>query len=159
MTGAKVIEAAVARLRAEGCGAGAEPHPRAGGLVLPDGSPAPECLRLWAAFDNRYPLNGGRTTVPLADREGVLAVQPMSQVLRWVCLESIEDEIDDETAVYLEELVERFATELGGYGVVLADEHPDPVLWISAAGEVSVLWYRHDRFDRRVPFLDLIAEL
>jgi hypothetical protein len=54
MTGESVIEAAVARLRAAGCGADAEPHPRAGELVLPDGRPAPDCVRRWAAFDNHY---------------------------------------------------------------------------------------------------------
>ncbi|GAA1262421.1 hypothetical protein GCM10009665_60100 [Kitasatospora nipponensis] len=155
----KAIKAAVARLRAAGHDAGAEPHPRATELILPDGRPAPQCLRLWAAFDNHYPLNGARTAVPLADPAGVLMVQPMDQVLRWICLESIEDEIDEETAAHLEELIEGFTAELGGYGVVLAHEHPDPVLWISTTGEVSVLWYQHDRFDRHVPFLDLITEL
>ncbi|MCP2314550.1 hypothetical protein [Kitasatospora paracochleata] len=159
MVDESVVEAVVARLRAAGGAEGAEPHPRAGALVLPDGRPAPQCIRLWAAFDNFYPLNGGRSSVPVADDEGVLVVEPMDRVLRRVCLESIEDEIDDETAEYLEELVEKFAADLPGYGAVLADEHPDPVLWISASAEVSVLWYRHDAFDRRIPFLDLIADL
>src|SRR5262245_15243791 len=93
MSDARVIEAAVARLRAAGGGGDAEPHPRAGELVLPGGQPAPRCIRLWAAFDNSYPLNGGRSTVPVADGEGVLVVEPMARVLRWVCLGSIMDEI------------------------------------------------------------------
>ncbi|MFI9824370.1 hypothetical protein ACIHFC_28545 [Streptomyces sp. NPDC052013] len=73
----------------------------------------------------------------------------MDRVLRRVCLESIEDEIDDETTEYLEELIEDLAADLPGYGAVLANEHPDPVLWTSASAEVSVLRYEHDAFDRR----------
>ncbi|MET8509800.1 hypothetical protein ABZV60_35130 [Streptomyces sp. NPDC004787] len=159
MVDESAIEAVVARLQAAGGVEGAEPHPRAGELVLPDGQPAPRCIRLWAAFDNSYPLNGGRSSVPVADNEGVLAVEPMDRVLRRVCLESIEDEIDDETTEYLEELIEDLAADLPGYGVVLANEHPDPVLWISASAEVSVLWYEHDAFDRQILFRDLVAEL
>ncbi|MFF3404006.1 hypothetical protein ACFYW6_36620 [Streptomyces sp. NPDC002659] len=159
MFGESVIEAAVARLRAAGSYGGAEPHSRAGELVLPDGQPAPDYVRLWAPFDNYYPFNGGRSTVPIADREGVLVVEPMDRVLRRVCLESIEDEVDEETKEYLEELIEDLCADLSGYGTVLANEHPDPVLWISATAEVSVLWYEHDAFDRRIPFLDLVAGL
>ncbi|MFF8848179.1 hypothetical protein ACF08N_36820 [Streptomyces sp. NPDC015127] len=159
MVDESVIEAAVARLRAAGSHGDAEPHPRAGELVLPDGACAPHCIRLWAAFDNYYPLDGGRSTVPIADREGVLVVEPMNRVLRRVCLESIEDEIDDETREYLEELIEDLSEDHRGYGAVLEDEHPDPVLWISAAAEVSLLWYEHDAFDRRIPFLNMVAGL
>ncbi|WP_037603318.1 hypothetical protein [Streptacidiphilus rugosus] len=153
------IEAVLARLRASGSDEESEPHPLAGELVLPDGRPAPECIRAWAAFDSFYPLNGGRSSVPVADLEGVLLVQPMSHVLRHVCLESIEDEVDEETTEYLEELIEDLSADLEGYGAVLANEHPDPVLWISGTGEVSILWYKHDAFDRRIRFLDMVAGL
>ncbi|MFD9437087.1 hypothetical protein [Streptomyces sp. NPDC060002] len=97
--------------------------------------------------------------MPIADREGVLVVEPMNRVLRRVCLESVEDEIDEETTEYLNELIKDLSAELGGYGAVLANEHPDPVLWITAGAEVSILWYGHDAFDRRVPFLDTVAGL
>ncbi|MFI8828957.1 hypothetical protein [Streptomyces sp. NPDC053431] len=154
-----LIAAAVDRLRATGGYAGADPHPRAWALVLPDGQPAPLPICLWAAFDNYYPLNGGRSAVPVADREGVLAVDSMDRVLRWVCLESIEDEIDEETREYLEELIQDLSPRFPGYGAVLANEYPDPVLWIPPSGEVSIMWYEHDAFNQRTLFLDLISEL
>ncbi|WP_338673850.1 hypothetical protein V1460_12775 [Streptomyces sp. SCSIO 30461] len=159
MSDESVIEAAVARLRASGGDEDAEPHPRAGELVLPDGRTAPECIRAWAAFDNFYSLNGGRSTLPIADREGVLVVQPINRVLRQVCLEPIEDEIDEETTEYLKDLIEGLSADLEGYGAVLANEYPDPILWIPAAGEVSILWYEHDALDQRVSFLDMLAGL
>lgn len=131
-----------------------EPHPLAAALTLPGGEAAPHCLRLWAAFDNYYPYQGSRSDVPIAGSDGVLLVQPMAEVLRQVCLESVRDELedDDETLSYLADLVGELTTEFPGFGVVLADEHPDPVLWIGPEGKVAVIWYHHDAFDRQEPF-------
>ncbi|MFE6819960.1 hypothetical protein [Streptomyces sp. NPDC057675] len=86
-------------------------------------------------------------------------VESMDRVLRQVCLDAIEDETDDNTTAYLEELIEDLEAELPGYGVVLANDYPNPVLWISASAEVSVLWYEHDAFDRRIPFIDMVSDL
>ncbi|MFD9129533.1 hypothetical protein, partial [Kitasatospora sp. NPDC059571] len=92
------VDRAVAALRAAPrtyCSTPLAPHPRAAELVLPNGERAPRCLRLWAGFDNRYPLHGGRSSRSIADGAGVLLVEPMESVLRRVCIESIEDDIDD----------------------------------------------------------------
>jgi len=136
-----------------------EPHPLAEGLTLPDGQAAPHCLRLWAAFDNHYPFQGGRSDVAIADGDGVLLVQPMAAVLRQVCIESIQDELEDdeETLAYLAELVDELTGDFPGYGVVLAEENPDPVLWIAPTGDVAVIWYYRDAFDRQEPFPEIVA--
>jgi hypothetical protein len=138
-----------------------EPHPLAAVLTLPDGEAAPECLRQWAAFDNYYPFQGSRSDVAIADGDGVLLVQPMAAVLRHVCLESVEDELEDdeETLSYLADLVDELTGDFPGFGVVLSDEHPDPVLWIAPAGKVTVIWYHRDAFDRQEPFADAVARI
>ncbi|MFE9093638.1 hypothetical protein [Streptomyces sp. NPDC007264] len=137
------------------------PHPHAARLSLPNGRPAPDCLRLWAAFDNYYPLRGSRSNAIIADNHGVLVVEPMQAVLRWVCLESIMDEIEDDedTQEYLSELVAGFVGDFPGYGVVLAEEYPDPLLWIPPAGEPTVIWYHRDAFDRRQAFSESVAAI
>src|SRR5579863_7747683 len=130
------------------CAEPPEPHPLAAVLTLPGGEAAPACLRLWAAFDNYYPYHGSRSDAAIAGSDGVLLVQPMADVLRQVCLESVRDELEDdeETLSYLADLAGELAGEFPGYGAVLATEHPDPVLWIAPDGTVTVIWY----FRRRV---------
>ncbi|MFJ2061085.1 hypothetical protein ACIOMM_34905 [Streptomyces sp. NPDC087908] len=129
----------------------AEPHPQAPVLSLPDGTPAPHCLRVWATLDNRYPLGGRRTTVPLADDRGVLLVRDMKDILREVCIESVADELEDvpEALEGVWELVSESIDKFPGYRVVLAEEQPDPVLWISPSGSVTYLRYRHEAFAAR----------
>ena len=113
---------------------------------MPDGTPAPAALRDRATFPY-----GGR---PVAGADGVIRVQPMVDVLRYVCKDSIADELegDDETLEYLDELIARYAGEFPGWGVALdPDTFPDPVLWIAPDGSTTVMWYEHDLFDRREP--------
>jgi hypothetical protein len=156
---ANTFEALVVRLRSE-TGA-ATPHSLADQLRLPDGGPAPEVLRVWTTFDNRYPtyLSCRRSEQAIADAKGVVIAQPMSSVLRWVCLDSIRDEIedDDETVAYLEELIESFTGEFPGYGVYLEpQESPDRVLWFGPGRGATVLWYQDDEFERREAFEDYV---
>ncbi|MFF8513341.1 hypothetical protein ACF064_35355 [Streptomyces sp. NPDC015492] len=136
------------------------PHPLAAHLALPNGRPAPAAIRLWAALDNYYPLHGSRSETIIADGRGVILAEPMEAVLRRVCLESIMDEIEDDegTRDYLSGLVSGFAREFPGYGVVLAEECPDPLLWIPPAGEPTLLWYDRDAFARRQAFAQAVAE-
>jgi len=78
----------------------------------------------------------------------------MIEVLRYVCRDSIEDELDgdDETLDYLGELIDEFAAEFPGWGVALAPQtFPDPVLWIGPDGTATIMFYEHDAFDRREP--------
>ncbi|MFD9129532.1 hypothetical protein, partial [Kitasatospora sp. NPDC059571] len=65
---------------------------------------------------------------------------------------------DEETRAYLDALVEGFLADFPGYGAVLADQHPDPILWIAPTGEVAVIWYHRDAFDRRETFSDVVAD-
>lgn len=141
-----------------------EPHPLAGVLRLPDGSLAPDAVRLWAAFDNRYPtyLSRRRSHQQIANDDGEVICSPMHAVLRWVCLESIRGELedDDETIAYLQELVDGFAEELPGYGVYLEpQENPDRVLWFGPEGRATIIWYEDDAFERRELFEDYVASL
>ncbi|MEU6083438.1 hypothetical protein [Streptomyces sp. NPDC047108] len=134
----------------------AEPHPGAAALVLPNGAPAPDCLREWAAFDNRFPMPGRRTGMPVAGTDGVLLVEPMETVLRRVCVDSVAEELDDEDVpglgAYTEGLFAEYVEEFPGYGVVLVEEYPDPLLWIAPSGSVTLIWYERDEFWRRATF-------
>lgn len=140
------------------------PHPRAEALVLPDGSPAPEALRLWAGVDAFYPtyLAERRSEQRIADDAGVVLAHPMREVLRAVCIEDVRDELEDDedTLDYLGELVEGFVEEFPGFGVRLEpSEHPDRVLWLAPDGSATLLWYEDDAFDRREPFAAWAAAL
>lgn len=139
------------------------PHPRASALVLPDGRPAPATVRAWAAFDDRWPdpLSANRGEIAIASPEGRLDARSMADVFRYVCLESIQSELeeDDETLEHLEELAGTLAEEHSGFGVLL-DPHttPDRVLWL-AEPEPVVLTYERDAIVERVPFSDWLAAL
>jgi hypothetical protein len=140
------------------------PHRRASALVLPDGKPAPEVLRAWAAFDDHYPtyLSGRRSDQRIATRAGKVLAKPMSRILKDVCIDSIRDELegDDETLDYLRELVAGFVDEFPGYGVILEPrENPDRLLWFGPRGEATCLWYDNDAFERREKFGEWVAGL
>ncbi|MFJ9968462.1 hypothetical protein [Streptomyces avermitilis] len=60
---------------------------------------------------------------------------------------------------YLSELVAGFVGDFPGYGVVLAEEYPDPVLWIPPAGEPTVIWYHRVAFEKRQAFSEALAEI
>ncbi len=80
----------------------------------------------------------------------------MVEVLRYVCRDSIADELagDHETLAYLDELVEAYTAEFPGWGVALdPDTYPDPVLWIAPDGTTTVMWYERDAFNRREPLV------
>jgi hypothetical protein len=144
-------------------GATPVPHPRAAGLFLPDRSPAPDALRTWATFDERFPgpLSRRRSDVVIADAKGKVLALPMKKVLREVCLESIRDELegDDETIAYLKGLITDFVEKFPGYGVMLdPDETPDRVLWLTPSS-ATVIWYEHDSFARREPFEEWVTGL
>jgi hypothetical protein len=113
---------------------------------MPDGTPAPAVLQELAAF----PYGG----LPVANADGVVQAVPMIEVLRYVCRDSIEDELegDEETLAYLGELIDRFAAQFPGWGVAL-DPHtfPDPVLWIAPDGTATIMFYERDAFERREP--------
>lgn len=141
-----------------------DPHPRAAGLVMPDGTPAPTELRLWAGVARVYPspLASRRSDVAIADDEGVVAVRPMREVLRAVCIDDVRGELDEDpdTLAYLETCVERLARELAGSAARLApSDHPDCVLWLPPGAPPMLIWYENDRFDRREPFATWLAEL
>jgi hypothetical protein len=113
---------------------------------MPDGTPAPPALQQLETF----PYGG----LPVADADGVVQAIPMIEVLRYVCRDSIEDELDgdEETLEYLGELIDDFAAQFPGWGVAL-DPHtfPDPVLWIAPDGTATIMFYERDAFDRREP--------
>lgn len=153
------VRACVAKLTANPAAYGAAPvpHPKASVLALPDGRPAHEALRAWAAFDERYPwpLTPRRGTQLIASPRGVVKAKPMKRVLMRVCFESIAEEIDgdDEAVDYAKGLARGFADEMPGYGVILEpDDQPDRVLWMPPDAEPIVVWYEDDAFARREPF-------
>src|SRR5262249_48822757 len=124
----------------------------------------PPSLATWAAFDNRYPwyLSSRRSPQVIADDRGRVLARPMRKLLRWVCVDSIRDELDgdDETIAYLKELSTDLAAELPGYGVYLEpNEQPDRILWLPPGGEAVVLWYENDAIDRREPFAEYLVDL
>lgn len=142
----------------------AEPHPKAASLRMPDKTAAHDLLRAWAAFDARYPgpLAAQRGHQPIATAAGVVIAKPMKKLLRYVCYESIANEIagDEETITYTKELARDFAQEMPGHGVILEpEEHPDRLLWMPPDAEPVVLWYEHDAFKRREPFSAWLAWL
>lgn len=140
-----------------------KPHPKAAALVFPDGRPAPAAVRAWAAFDNRWPdpLSSERGEIAIASKDGLLAVKSMADVFRYVCLESIETELegDDDTLEHLEELAAELAEQHPGFGVLL-DPHttPDRFLWL-AEPEPFVLTYENDAIADKVPFTVWLASL
>ncbi|WP_432981883.1 hypothetical protein [Dactylosporangium sp. CA-233914] len=143
-----------------------EPHPAAATLILPDGSPAPAELRIWAACDNRYPtdLSVRRGEQPVADADGVVLVEPMADVLRRVCVDDVLEELgedtDDELPEYLDELHAGFVAELPGHGVVLGPaEHPARLLWLPRGGAATVIWYEDEQFARRETFAAWVVRL
>lgn len=138
-------------------------HPRAAELVLPDGTGAPEELRVWASLDRRYPtsLAARRSQEEIANDEGVVLAREMRDVLRDVCVEDVRAELegDDATLEYLAELATQYARELPGFGARLeAFDYPDRVLWFRPDGEAWMLWYENDRFDRRERFASWVLE-
>ena len=142
----------------------ATPHPSAPELRLPDGSPAPASLRAWAAFDDHVPSPYAepRSDVAIADEHGVLLVRPMSEILQWVCVDSVAEELadDDDALAYVRELAETHGAALPGWGVLLEREtHPDRVLWFPPGGEATVIWYEHDDFERRETFASWVVSL
>ncbi len=141
----------------------AQPHPRAAALTMPDGSPAPECIRAWAAFDERYPApySAHRGEVPIADARGQLLVITMQAAFEWVCVDSIRAEIEDDEATleHVEQLAVELAERFPGYGVLLDREtQPDCILWLGPAGEATLLYYEHDEVDRREPFEEALRQ-
>jgi hypothetical protein len=113
---------------------------------MPDGTPAPDALQEL----ERFPCGGGA----VADADGVVRAVPMLEVLRYVCRDSIRDELegDEETLAYLDDLIAGFAAEFPGWGVALdPSTFPDPVLWIAPDGTATVMFYERDAFDRREP--------
>jgi hypothetical protein len=141
-----------------------KPHPRAQSLELPDGTKAPASLCAWAEYDRRYPwyLSSRRSDQEIADARGKLKVKAMNLVLRYVCLDSVRDELegDDETIAYLKDMVAKLSAKYAGHGVVLEpDESPTRMLWIPPRGEPEVLWYDNDAIDARKPFGKWLSDL
>ncbi len=163
MSPVETLTALLSRIDQPGFGP-TTPHPSAASLRMPDRASAHEVLRVWAAFDDRYPgpLAAQRGHQPIATPAGVVVAKPMKKLLRYVCYESIADEIedDDETVAYAKELARDFAEEMPGFGVILEpNEHPDRLLWMPPDAEPVVVWYEDDAFARREPFSAWAASL
>jgi hypothetical protein len=154
-------------LPAEGC----ESHPLASELAMPDGTPAPEALKMWASYDRVFPwyLCPRRSSQQIADETGRVHARAMREILREICIEDVAEELDlddeddeeaQQTRAYLEELVAKYAGEFPGFGVLLEPrEHPDRVLWFGPDGEVTVIWYEDDAFDERRGFVPWVLRL
>jgi hypothetical protein len=162
---AKIVNEVVARLRKEQkLYPGAKPHPRAATLALPDGAPAPESVRAWAAFDERYPSPNSerRSEVAIAKARGEMIVKPMKAVFQYACVETVQEELegDDEALKYVKELARDLTKRFPGFGVLLdPDEQPDRILWLGGKGAPLLLWYEDDDVERREPFGEWVREI
>ena len=120
------------------------PHPQARKLTLPDGATAPDVLRAWAGFDERYPWGqtSKRSGQSIASADGVIPAKAMSELVA--------------------EVGANADAELRGHGVLLEPaEPPERLLWIRPEGEGDpmVLWHEDKTFARRQPFDEWLVSL
>jgi hypothetical protein len=104
-----------------------------------------------------------RSPIVIAGESGMVVARPTTELFRHVCVESIEEEIDDdddETRTDIEGLAADLGAAFPGYGVLLEpDPHPDRILWFAPDGTATLLWYEHEAVDRREPFSAWVAAL
>jgi hypothetical protein len=124
------------------------PHSLARKLTLPDGSTAPDVLRAWAGFDERYPWAQAsrRSTQAIATAEGVVTAKPMSEILGGLRASGEAESADTELSE--------------GHGVLLEPvEAPQRVLWIRAEGEPMIVWHEDKKLARRQAFDEWLVSL